>query len=617
MNWTTPDHVEYLSQFLPEFKRLKGSKQPLNEFWTKVTHGFFLKWTKQSDEIRPPPKPPALNKSGKKSLREPPPPPEVTIYESDKQWSDARSRQIHSWFYNHTSDSRKHKKAKVNIVVAVGKKDRVLTEDQLYSKKYYQARVKPKVDEALEGMDDSDQRIATTSRIVRESLANETSAIREEIRREHEKLVQAKKASDTTMKKVLGNDEPVINPEELAITQAAVPELLESFCQTMAAKTGWAFTVLAGGPMVSMPNAPVRVCTYHVGTLSGSNTFRAWHPAFDQSVATPFSSFCHTIFPEADRLRHAIEIELGKLTSPEALLESGRVVGRLAYRGMVPPGVQAMGKGSEDAEGGTSDEEDEVQAPTRTKKKGKKGQKGRKGKKVQSESEDTEDGEKARDKATKGKNRKKGKPKKTKGKRRGRDSRSESEDSDSDTSTEEESEEEVVVAPKPTAKKAKGRGKAKAKASKKGGKGKDVQGVEEDQEPGTANPGEFNDFGGMPEPDWDAVAAIGRGPQQAWPEGTDLFAQMQQQHMEDSFDRENAGRDMGGMGGGGTGGMSGSSPIWCGRERERHIRIWTGRPFQFRPRGVRDARPTRDARYARHRELRCRPKWSGGEAAKC
>ncbi|KAF6753838.1 hypothetical protein DFP72DRAFT_1069042 [Ephemerocybe angulata] len=332
----SPEQLEFLKPFLAEFKELQLAGKGLTAFWERLYHKFYLVWPNQQAELEAPaePKPPKLTKGGKISKRqvekETPP---VMIYSTMKNWKDARESQIRSYYYNRTTLGRKKGQAKVNIVVAIGKKDRVLAEHQLYSKKYYADRVKAKVDTALAKIDDVASHIKVTAQILKESWDQETKEIRDEIQAEHKRLVQEKKEKDKTLKHVLeGKGQQDISPEERAIVQEAIPELLESFCEAMAAKTGWAFSVIGGGPMAANTNAPIRVCTFHEGVIPETNqTFRGWYPEFDKLFSIPFSTFAHSVFPEAVRLRGAVNIELEKVTSPAALLESGRLVGHLQY----------------------------------------------------------------------------------------------------------------------------------------------------------------------------------------------------------------------------------------------------------------------------------------------
>lgn len=103
-------------------------------------------------------------------------------------------------------------------MVAIGKQNRVLTESQLYSKKYYADRVKAKVDRALAKIDDVSLHIKTTATVLKERWEGETKEIRDEIQKEHKRLVQEKKATDKTLKKVLeSKGQQDISPEERAM----------------------------------------------------------------------------------------------------------------------------------------------------------------------------------------------------------------------------------------------------------------------------------------------------------------------------------------------------------------------------------------------------------------
>jgi hypothetical protein len=128
-------------------------------------------------------------------------------------------QKIHSWYYNHTSPSRKPKPAvtlTVNAAPVLGCKG--LTEEQLYSKKFYLERVKPLVDAqlAVSAVNPKDQ-MAIRARITRECYEREPEELKEEIRRE--KQHEEKKRRDTI--EMLQNltraeDEKDPSPEEYA-----------------------------------------------------------------------------------------------------------------------------------------------------------------------------------------------------------------------------------------------------------------------------------------------------------------------------------------------------------------------------------------------------------------
>lgn len=101
--------------------------------------------------------------------------------------------------------------------MAIGKKERILTEDQLYSKKYYAERVRPKVEQALVGIEDNALRIKTTAKVLKDTWDQETKQIKDEIQAEHARLVKAKQNNDKVLKKAFETKAADLSPEECAM----------------------------------------------------------------------------------------------------------------------------------------------------------------------------------------------------------------------------------------------------------------------------------------------------------------------------------------------------------------------------------------------------------------
>jgi hypothetical protein len=100
--------------------------------------------------------------------------------------------------------------------VSSGSVSRVLTEQQVYSKMYYQARVKPKVDEEIRGREvDMAEMIAIRARLTRETYEDESNAIKEEVRQE-KRLADEKRveSSDLLQKELDGELMREHSPEE-------------------------------------------------------------------------------------------------------------------------------------------------------------------------------------------------------------------------------------------------------------------------------------------------------------------------------------------------------------------------------------------------------------------
>ena len=65
----------------------------------------------------------------------------------------------------------------------------------------------------------------------------------------------------------------------------------------MAARTGWAFTVLAGGPDTAK-DGEIRSIGIHIGQDQYGNSFGKSIPNFTDTILKPYSAFLHAVYPK-------------------------------------------------------------------------------------------------------------------------------------------------------------------------------------------------------------------------------------------------------------------------------------------------------------------------------
>ena len=66
----------------------------------------------------------------------------------------------------------------------------------------------------------------------------------------------------------------------------------------MAERTGWAFTVLAGGPD-SAKEGEIRSVGIHIGQDRYGNSFGKAMPNFTEAILKPFSGFLHSVYSKS------------------------------------------------------------------------------------------------------------------------------------------------------------------------------------------------------------------------------------------------------------------------------------------------------------------------------
>ncbi|KAJ2912130.1 hypothetical protein MD484_g8291, partial [Candolleomyces efflorescens] len=365
--WCSRRQTEFLDSREDDFSAAQENGTLSKDFWPKLTGEFLAIWPNQqaeeadwdreaSEEAPNGPEKEGIDKDNapkSKRRRKPKKARVVPVFASHADWEQDRIKKLRVWFYNHTSKDRKVKPAVTltfNAAPALGSK--ALTEDQLYSRKYYKERVKLLVDaELASSAVGPKDHMAIRARITRECYEREPEEVKDEIRRE--KAEEDRKRRETmellqSLTRIEDGKEP--SPEEYARYQGAAADLAVCFFDALAARTGWAWTVLGGGPHSDKVNGANGVVSYHVGATPDGLKFRGAVESFDEHYAVPFGKYCHRIFPEEVRLRRAVKIS-ADMAGRESLQRAGRRVGTLVYVDAVRP-VNEGGSGVETNEEG-------------------------------------------------------------------------------------------------------------------------------------------------------------------------------------------------------------------------------------------------------------------------
>lgn len=109
-------------------------------------------------------------------------------------------QQLNTWFYNHNPE-KKSGQPTIKIVLGREKERTVLTETQIYSKEFGD-RVKEKADLAA-GMVAPAYRLDARNKAAARALADESEAVKEEVRRRHEEMKRERLAAAATLQSTL------------------------------------------------------------------------------------------------------------------------------------------------------------------------------------------------------------------------------------------------------------------------------------------------------------------------------------------------------------------------------------------------------------------------------
>ncbi|KAJ3547486.1 hypothetical protein NMY22_g1623 [Coprinellus aureogranulatus] len=273
-------------------------------------------------------------------------------FDNDKTWKEERNKQINRWFYNATAKSRKGG-AKVSIDFkglfsgAIG--GRALTEPQMYSKLYYETRIKDEIEaESSERNLSKGQRMALTAQRLQKAYENESEDVKKRVQEAIAKAAREKEEALDILKNMMeSGGEKEQTPEEYARIQASLQPIIRCFFDMLGSLTGYAFCVIGGGPKSANLNGSMGYVSYNRGWGESRNdfTFNRWHEDYQKQVVQPFGEYCHELFPEELRLQRAITITESPNLSLDALRRSGRNFGKLQSGGTIslPTGLTSEG----------------------------------------------------------------------------------------------------------------------------------------------------------------------------------------------------------------------------------------------------------------------------------
>jgi flagellar motor protein MotB len=221
-SWATPAQLAFLNDKRVEFANAQREKR-LAAFWPSIYHDFFAIWTDRASEILPDTE--DASKKKKKKVAK------VDEAETEEQWIDRRknvralrvpaetilipAQNIYHWFNNHgLHKGRRAGKVNTVKITAASASSRVSALTHLYSKKYYETRVKEHVDRELAGRNvDEGQRLTIVNKHLTRIFENESPEVKEEIRKLQNKERRARDEAKDIEKHLASS--AILTPEQL------------------------------------------------------------------------------------------------------------------------------------------------------------------------------------------------------------------------------------------------------------------------------------------------------------------------------------------------------------------------------------------------------------------
>ncbi|KAH9836219.1 uncharacterized protein C8Q71DRAFT_724057 [Rhodofomes roseus] len=238
--------------------------------------------------------------------------PEITVQDlSDEQLETYRNAlqkrklQIRAKFYNDQAKTR-HEKLKtlsLSAVISAGKSTstRVPQEVEVYSKLYYRDKVKESVEEEIKnGQGSKNKNIGVVRRETALAFEAETDEVKAEVKAFVQKVKEATAAES--------KERPVERtPQRYQSAINDLPRFLEYVLLYLAEETGWALTVMGGGPCPEEGGA-IQTFAYHVGTTDAGHNFKQTYMNYQEAVMDPYARFLKAKYPPAERARRSLTL---------------------------------------------------------------------------------------------------------------------------------------------------------------------------------------------------------------------------------------------------------------------------------------------------------------------
>ncbi|KAF6755228.1 hypothetical protein DFP72DRAFT_847790 [Ephemerocybe angulata] len=207
------------------------------------------------------------------------------------------------------SQQVKAKKPKV-VITTTKAAPRVRSDAQIYAKGIGADKVKEEVDLIMDlEKAPVKKRISIFNRVACKAYGEESEEVKEEVSKEKNEKRDKRRAA--IMVSVL------YSHERSAIE--SLPDAMGAFLDEMGPRTGWTFTILAGGPDLGDPEGNIATFAYHYGKNKDGRTFSKAHPSMVGMVLKEYSAFCHEVTPFEDRIFRSLKPNPAALAQREII----------------------------------------------------------------------------------------------------------------------------------------------------------------------------------------------------------------------------------------------------------------------------------------------------------
>ncbi|KAF7967081.1 hypothetical protein HWV62_35921 [Athelia sp. TMB] len=238
----------------------------------------------------------------------------LTAEQRITQWLiRSRQEQLKSWMRRHAPAVPRPPRTKTGNIAfpaidmfsfaSSDNPGRALQETEVYIDLYHQTRLKPIVQQRAIDQNLQGPQINLVRQVAREMYSQEDKETRAAVAAQMAALQLAKKKEEEELAEAQAATHRT--PEHYQKSIDTFPKYIDGVLKNVAEHTGFAVTLIMGGPVPTHKGAISTLC-YHVGKNEFGSAFGAAHPNFKEDVIRPFTDFLRTVYPSEVRAARSL-----------------------------------------------------------------------------------------------------------------------------------------------------------------------------------------------------------------------------------------------------------------------------------------------------------------------
>ncbi|EMD37243.1 hypothetical protein CERSUDRAFT_123247 [Gelatoporia subvermispora B] len=289
LKWANKEQVGWLEARIPDFRAHQADRN-VPKFWPCVYNAWFAQFP-EWDAV----------------FGDDPPTLPLTQEQQDRYGAAIlkRRQRIYNWFNNYQGDhGRKAMQIRPLTTYMVDtclkpRGQRILQLSEYYSQAFYRDKLREDVNAEVASClvrGEKPCRISIAKRLAREGFENESDEVKQQIIAQRDQDMEFN-VSLKGKSKDSNTFEASPTPESYQRCIDDMPTIVRQLITELARRTGWCFTVWAGGPQPSN-GGTVESITMHSGSGEAGHDFGQANPLLKKIAIKPYLAFLKSVYPK-------------------------------------------------------------------------------------------------------------------------------------------------------------------------------------------------------------------------------------------------------------------------------------------------------------------------------